>query len=250
VSFRYPGDAGSPAGRPALDHVTVRVGPGEVLAIVGPSGAGKSTIARLLVRAYDPTAGEVLVGGVDVREVALRELHDAMAVVLQETLVFDGTVRDNIAYGRPGASEHDVVAAARAADAHEFITGLPDGYDTRIGERGARLSGGQRQRVALARAMIRDAPILLLDEPTTGLDTASARRLLAPMRRLMSGRTTVVISHNLLTARDATSVLVLRRGRVAGRGSHDELLQTCPPYQQLHRLSGLADVRRPAGAAT
>jgi ABC-type bacteriocin/lantibiotic exporters, contain an N-terminal double-glycine peptidase domain len=154
---------------------------------VGASGAGKSTIAKLLLRFHEPDAGEITIDGIDVRDVTLHSLRENVAVLLQETLVFEGTVRENIAYGRVGATDEEVERAARAADAHEFIVALPQGYDTPIGERGRRLSGGQRQRVAIARAMVRDAPVLILDEPTTGLDAESTQRVLEPMRRLMRG---------------------------------------------------------------
>jgi ABC-type multidrug transport system fused ATPase/permease subunit len=166
--------------------------------------------------------------------------------VLQETLVFHATIRENIAYGRPGASDAEIEAAARAADAHAFVAALPDGYDTVIGQRGRRLSGGQRQRIAVARAMVRDAPVLLLDEPTTGLDAASAERVLEPMRRLMSGRTTIVISHNLLSVREATCIVVLDGGRVVERGTHDELVAAGGRYADLWRLHAPAAEAAPA----
>ncbi|GGO84257.1 ABC transporter ATP-binding protein [Wenjunlia tyrosinilytica] len=236
VSFSYPQTA-----QPALRGVSFRAAPGETLAVVGPSGAGKSTAAKLLLRFYDPDAGAVRIDGIDLRDLRLRELRDNVAVVLQETLVFHGTVRDNIAYGRPDASEAQILAAARAADADEFIGELPEGYDTLVGQRGRLLSGGQRQRLAIARAMIRDAPVLILDEPTTGLDAESGRRILEPLRRLMHGRTTIVISHNLLTVRDATRIVVLDHGRVAEDGTHDELLAHRAAYARLYRLHGPAD---------
>ncbi|MFI9362287.1 ABC transporter ATP-binding protein [Kitasatospora sp. NPDC053057] len=231
VTFSYP-----EAATPALSGVSFRVAPGKTLALVGASGAGKSTIAKLLLRFYDPTAGAVRLDGVDLRELSLTELRENIAVVLQETLVFHGTVRDNIAYGRPEATEAEILAAARAADAHGFVSLLPDGYDTVVGQRGRLLSGGQRQRLAIARAMIRDAPVLVLDEPTTGLDAESARRIMGPMRVLMAGRTTIIISHNLLTVRDADQIVLLEQGLLAARGTHEELLARSPAYVGLHRL--------------
>ncbi|MEU1163653.1 ABC transporter ATP-binding protein [Streptomyces sp. NPDC005921] len=232
VWFRYPGTAAW-----ALSDVSFRVAPGETLALVGASGSGKSTVAKLQLRFYDPDRGAVRLDGTDLRELALADVRESVAVVLQETLVFHGTVRENIAYGRPAATEAEIVAAARAADAHEFVERLPEGYDTLVGQRGRTLSGGQCQRLAIARAMIRDAPVLLLDEPTTGLDVRSGRRIMDPLRRLMAGRTTVVISHNLLTVRDATRIVVLDHGRVVEDGAHADLLGHEGPYARLHRLN-------------
>ncbi|GAA1330435.1 ABC transporter ATP-binding protein [Pseudonocardia xinjiangensis] len=233
LSFRY-----EDADHPALSEIDFSVEPGQRIALVGPSGAGKSTLAKLLLRFSDPDTGSISLDGHDLRELALADLRRNIAPVLQETLVFDGTIRDNILWGRPGATEDELVRAAAAADAHSFITQLPDGYDTRVGQRGRLLSGGQRQRVAIARAMIRDAPVLLLDEPTTGLDAESTQRILAPLRRLMAGRTTIIISHNLLTVTDADRILYLEDGRIAAAGTHTELLSASPGYARLYHLQG------------
>lgn len=231
VTFGYPG-----AAHTALNAITFVVAPGQTVALVGPSGAGKSTLSKLLLRFYDPDAGRITLDGCDLRELQLASLRSNISAVMQETLVFDGTVRDNILWGKPDATERELVAAATAADAHDFITDLPEGYQTRIGQRGRMLSGGQRQRLAIARAMIRNAPVLLLDEPTTGLDAASAERIMAPMRRLMTGRTTLVISHNLLTVTEADQILFLADGRITGAGTHSELLATNSGYADLYRL--------------
>src|SRR3954451_18087100 len=245
VRFAYPG-----AAEEALRGVDLEVGPGEVLALVGPSGAGKSTLARLLLRFADPSSGRVVLDGQDLRAYAVSDVRANVAVVLQETLLFAATVFENIAYGRPGAARAEVEAAARAADAHDFIAALPQGYDTPVGQRGRKLSGGQRQRIAVARAMIRDAPVLLLDEPTTGLDAQSAQRILAPLRRLMAGRATIVIAHDLLTVRDATRIAVLDRGRVIDTGRHDELLARCGLYRVLCAARGADVVALPVEAVS
>ena len=235
VSFRYPG-----ASAEALTGLSFVVEPGQTVALVGANGAGKSTATKLLLRFYDPSTGAVRLDGVDLRGLDVHDLREQVALLLQETLIFDGTVRENIAYGRPGATEAQVVAAARAADAHEFVSRLPDGYDTLVGQRGRLLSGGQRQRIAIARAMVRDAPVLVLDEPTTALDPVARARILAPLRRLMAGRSTLVISHDLLTARDADRILVLDAGRVVESGTHAELLARDGAYTDLWRPHAVA----------
>lgn len=226
---------------PAVDGVSFSVLPGEVVAVVGASGAGKSTLARLLMRSLDPSVGRVTLDGHDLRDLARSGLRRQVAVVLQETLLVDGTIRDNIAYGRPDATDAAVEAASREADAHEFVSLLPEGYGTEVGERGRRLSGGQAQRVAIARALLCDAPVLVLDEPTAALDAGSTDRVTAPLRRLMAGRATLVISHNLLTATHADEVLVLEEGAVVERGTHPALLAAGGRYAELWALSRPTD---------
>jgi ATP-binding cassette subfamily B protein len=231
VGFRYPG-----TDTEVLRGVSFTVEPGRTTALVGLSGAGKSTLARLFLRLYDPTAGRITLDGHDLRDLDPAELRASIAIVLQETLLVDASVTENIQAGRPDATHREIVAAAKAADAHQFIERLPEGYDTRVGQRGRLLSGGQRQRVAIARAMVRDAPILLLDEPTASLDAQASEHILAPVRRLMAGRTTILISHDLLTVAEADQILYLERGRIVEAGSHDELLRAGNAYAHLYRL--------------
>jgi ATP-binding cassette subfamily B protein len=230
VSFSYPG-----ADRTALEGLSFTVNPGELVIVTGPSGAGKSTVSKMLLRFYDPDAGAVLLDGVPLRDLPLARLREYVTLLPQETLVLHDTVRANIACGRPGASEQAIVDAAMAADAHEFILRLPDGYDTRVDPNSARLSGGQLQRLAIARAILRDAPVLVLDEPTTGLDSMAARRVVKPLRRLMAGRTTIMITHDLNLAPDADRILVVDRGRIVETGRHDELMARGGAYSRLHR---------------
>ncbi|MEU1401462.1 ABC transporter ATP-binding protein [Streptomyces sp. NPDC005728] len=237
VSFRYPG-----ADRTALEGLSFTVSPGELVIITGPSGAGKSTVSKLLLRFYDPDAGEVLLDGVPLRDFPLARLREYVTLLPQETLVLHDTVRANIACGRPGASDQAIEEAARAADAHDFIVRLPDGYDTRVDPHSARLSGGQLQRLAIARAILRDAPVLVLDEPTTGLDAMAARRVVKPLRRLMAGRTTIMITHDLNLAPDADRILVVDRGRIVEAGRHEELLARGGAYARLHRSQNNASM--------
>ena len=247
VSFTYqpdPEDAASatPAdlqARPALNDVSFRVRPGEVVALVGPSGAGKSTIAQLVPRLYDPQAGEVRIDGHDIRDFTLDSLRRQISLELQETILFRGSVAHNIGYGRDGATREEIVAAAVRANAHEFIARMPDGYDTELSERATNLSGGQRQRIAIARALVRDAPILILDEPTTGLDAESAHLVLQGLHELMKGRTTIIITHVPHLIQRADRIVVIREGRVEQTGSHAELLRAGGLYASVHaRLLG------------
>ncbi|MBI1238884.1 MAG: ATP-binding cassette domain-containing protein [Alphaproteobacteria bacterium] len=229
VAFSYQ------SGTPALHHVSLRVPAGKTVALVGPSGAGKSTLFNLLPRLYDVSGGAVRIDGQDVRQVTLASLRQAIALVSQDIVLFDDTVRANIGFGRAGANDEDIIAAAKAAAAHDFILELPEGYDTRVGERGGRLSGGQRQRIAIARAILKDAPILLLDEATSALDSESERQIQEALLRLMEGRTSLVIAHRLSTVIDADLIVVLDQGRVIDIGTHLELLGRGGLYARLYR---------------
>jgi subfamily B ATP-binding cassette protein MsbA len=230
VHFAYGGDI------PALRGVTIDIPAGATVALVGPSGAGKSTVLNLLLRFHDVSDGSITIDGQDIRQATIQSLHQSIALVSQEIGLFDISVRDNIAYGDPHADDAAIVAAAKAAAAHEFIAELPQGYDTRIGERGLRLSGGQRQRLSIARAMLRDAPILLLDEATSALDTQSEQQVRAALKRLMANRTTLVIAHRLSTIADADIIYVLDNGQVAEQGTNAELLARGGLYARLSRL--------------
>jgi subfamily B ATP-binding cassette protein MsbA len=226
VSFSYGGD-------PVLRGVSLTACRGETVALVGPSGGGKTTILNLIPRFYDATAGRVSIDGHDLRGLTTASLRDRIALVTQEPFLFDDTLRANIAYSKPGATDAEVEAAARAAAAHDFIAALPDGYQTRAGEAGTRLSGGQRQRIAIARAFLKDAPILLLDEATSALDTQSEAQVQAAIERLMSGRTTIVIAHRLSTIRNADRIYVLDGGRIVETGNHASLVRKRGLYASL-----------------
>jgi ATP-binding cassette, subfamily B, bacterial MsbA len=230
VSFSYTDDA------PVLNDVSLTASRGTVTALVGPSGAGKTTLVDLVARFYDPTAGRITIDGIDIREYSVKSLRRRMGVVTQETVLFHDTVRANIAYALPDSTQEAVERAARAANAHEFIVQMPDGYDTVLGERGTRLSGGQRQRIAIARAILRDPPILIFDEATSALDSESERLVQEAIEHLLEGRTVFVIAHRLSTILNADQIVAMETGRIMQRGTHDQLLAEGGLYRKLYRL--------------
>jgi ABC transporter fused permease/ATP-binding protein len=237
VSFSYPA-------RPeqaVLHQVDLKIQPGESIAVVGPSGAGKSTILALLYRFYDVDAGRVLFEGVDVRELSLRDLRGALAMVAQEPVLFSGSIRDNIAYGKVGATDDEIEQAAKDANAHDFVTGFPEGYATVIGERGTKLSGGQKQRIALARALIANPRVLILDEATSNLDAESEAAVQTALARIMADRTTIIVAHRLSTVRNADRIIVIEGARIVEQGAHDELMERRGIYRRLVEHQLIAD---------
>ncbi|WNV07898.1 ABC transporter ATP-binding protein [Tardiphaga sp. 709] len=243
VAFAYSEESS------VLRDVSLHIEPGQIVGVVGPTGSGKSTVLSLIPRFYDATSGRVLIDGVDVADYKLSALRAQVGFVLQETVLFRGTIRENIAYGRPGATDDEIVAAAKIANADEFISRMPHGYDSMVGERGDTLSGGQRQRIGIARAVVRNSPIMILDEPTAALDPESEALVIEALRRLMQGRTVIMIAHRLSTIRDADKIIVLKDGVVAEQGSNDELIAQGGIYAELVKIQQRVVNEQSAGAS-
>ncbi len=237
VTFRYFN-----SGAPVLTRVNFEAEPGQTVALLGATGSGKTTIINLIPRFYDPSDGRVMIDGHDLREITLESLRSQIGIVLQETTLFAGTIRDNIAFGKTDATLDEVIAAAQAAEAHDFIMSFPEGYDTAVGERGTTLSGGQKQRIAIARALLLNPRILILDDSTSSVDLATEARIQKALDRLMEGRTSFVIAQRISTVRHASQILVLDKGNVVARGTHAELMEDSPIYAEIYNSQLVGDV--------
>jgi subfamily B ATP-binding cassette protein MsbA len=233
VSFSYQADE-------VLSHIKVVIPKGKIIAVVGPSGAGKTTFVDLLPRFYDAVGGQILLDGIDIRDYRIDDLRSLMAIVTQESILFNDTVFNNIVFGKPGVTEEEVIAAAKVANAHEFIIAMEEGYETNIGDRGAKLSGGQRQRLSIARAILRNPPILILDEATSSLDSESERLVQDALLKVMKDRTSIVIAHRLSTIKFADEIIVLEKGKIVESGNHEQLIKASGLYKRLHDLQTFA----------
>ncbi len=233
VSFSYKSDD-------VLSHINVVIPKGKIIALVGPSGGGKTTFVDLLPRFYDTVGGEILIDGIDIRDYRIDDLRSLIGMVTQESILFNDTVYNNIVFGKPGVTEDEVIAAAKVANAHEFIMAMEEGYETNIGDRGAKLSGGQRQRISIARAILRNPPILILDEATSSLDSESERLVQDALLRVMKDRTSIIIAHRLSTIKFADEIIVLEKGMIAESGNHDQLIKAAGLYKRLYDLQTFA----------